>query len=280
MRTIANLKIKNRIFLAPMEEINDAPFRILCKNAGAGLTYTGMIHPQSQQKIYLEDKPALQLFCTTAKGIRDFIKKYNSQVSLWDFNLGCSAKTARKHGFGSFLLKDLPVIGEILKTMKESTEKPITIKIRKSKNAFKILKLAEKYCDAVCVHPRTQEQGYGGEADIRFAEEIRKRTKLPVIYSGDIDSITTAKKLLKRFDYVMVGRKAIGNPNFFSDCRTKFNFKDYLALAEIYSLPFSQLKFQAMNFTKGKENAVELRLEIFKIKNIKELREFVNKARI
>jgi tRNA-dihydrouridine synthase len=73
-RNIKNLKTKNRIFLAPMEEINDIAFRIICKKAGCGLTYTGMINPQTKQKINLEDKPALQLFCTNSKGIKEFMK--------------------------------------------------------------------------------------------------------------------------------------------------------------------------------------------------------------
>ena len=113
---IGNLRVKNRIFLAPMEEINDIAFRLLCKKAGAGLTYSPMTHPQSKQNIYLDDKPALQLFCTTTKGIKEFIKKHDKKVSLWDFNLGCPATTARKHGFGSYL-KDLNKIEEILKTI-------------------------------------------------------------------------------------------------------------------------------------------------------------------
>ena len=122
MRKPIPLKCKNKIFLAPMEEVNDVAFRLLCKKVGAGLTFTGMTHPQSQQKIFLDDKPILQLFCTTTKGIKEFMKKYDSRVSGWDFNLGCPAKIARKHGFGSFLSNDLETIENILKTMRENTK--------------------------------------------------------------------------------------------------------------------------------------------------------------
>ena len=104
---IRNFKPTNRIFLAPMEEVNDIAFRLLCKKAGCGLTYTGMIHPLTQQKFNLDDSPALQLFCINSKGIHEFIKKYDDKVTLWDFNLGCPAKSARKHGFGSFLHHDI-----------------------------------------------------------------------------------------------------------------------------------------------------------------------------
>jgi len=270
------IECKNRIFLAPMEEVNDVAFRILCKKAGAGLTYTGMINPLTQKEIFLEDKPALQLFCTSEKGVKEFIKKYDDKVSLWDFNLGCPAKTAKKHGFGSFLIGNLNTIEKILKTMRKSTDKPVSIKLRKSKNILKIVKIAEKYCDAICLHPRTQAQGYGGVPDIAFAENLKSSTTLPVIYSGDVGE-SNFKELLKKFDFVMIGRKAIGNPNIFakiSGKKVSFNFRDYLEEAEKYNFPFRQIKFQATYFTKGKHNATDLRLEISKIKNVGELKKF------
>lgn len=265
---------KNKIFLAPMEEINDIAFRLLCKKAGCGLTYTGMINPLTTREIVLDDKPALQLFCTNTKGIKEFMKKYDSKVSLWDFNLGCPAKTAKKHKFGVFLHNEFEQIEKVLKTMRENTKKPLTIKIRKSKYTFKIIKIAEKYCDAICIHPRTQPQGYGGIPDIEFAEKIKSKTKIPVIYSGNIDE-ENYKKFLKKFDYVMIGRKAIGNPDIFTKItKNKLNtsFQDYLKLAKKYNLPFRQIKLQAMNFTKRKDNAKELRLRIFECKNIKQIR--------
>jgi len=255
-----------------MEEVNDIAFRILCKNSGAGLTFTGMIHPQTQQKIDLDDSPILQLFTTNTKGIKEFMKKYDNKVSGWDFNLGCPAKTAKKHGFGFFLSNDLEIIEEILKTMRANTKKPLTVKIRKSKNASKILKIAEKYCDAIIVHPRTQSQGYGGIPDLNFASNIKKKSLIPVIYSGNVDK-ENAKEYLKEFDYVMIGRKAIGNPSIFGG--KKITFQEYLNLARKYELPFRQIKFQAMSFTKGMENAAELRLNISKVKGIKELKELM-----
>ncbi|MEK6833596.1 MAG: tRNA-dihydrouridine synthase family protein [Nanoarchaeota archaeon] len=274
---IGSLKLKNRIFLAPMEEINDIAFRIICKKAGCGLTYTGMIHPLYNKKIYLDDKPALQLFCTNPKGVKEFIKKYNKEVSLWDLNLGCPAKTAKKHGFGSFM-NDLKEIEEILRVIKESTKKPVTIKIRKSNIAFDILKIAEKYCDAICIHPRTQAQGYSGEPDLAFAESIKAKTNLPVIYSGNVNE-KNCKSLLSRFDYVMIGREAIGRPEIFARLTgTKFkkSFKEYLRLAIKYKLPFRQIKLQAMNFTKGVKDSAKLREDISKIKNTKELENKTN----
>lgn len=273
---IGNLKLKNRIFLAPMEEVNDIIFRLLCKKAGAGLTYSPMTHPQSKQKIYLDDKPALQLFSSNEKGIKSFIKKYDKKVSLWDFNLGCPAKTAKKHGFGCFLT-DLKKIEKILKKIRHSTKKPVTIKIRKSPISFDLLKLAEKYCDAIAVHPRTLSQGYSGTPDIKFAEEIKNKTKLPVIFSGNVDE-KNIKSLLKKFDFVMIGRNAIGNPNIFSKLirkKEKITFQDYIKLLKKYPLYFRQIKFQAMNFTKGKSNAKALRLKIYKANTLEKIKDIL-----
>jgi tRNA-dihydrouridine synthase B len=267
------LPFKNKYLLAPMEEVNDIAFRLLCKKAGCGMTYTGMIHPLSQKKIYLNDKPALQIFCSSPKGVRSFVKKYDKNVSLWDFNLGCPAKSAKKHGFGSFL-KDFNVIEEILKRIRESTKKPLSVKFRKSKDAFKVLDLAKKYCDMVSIHPRTQVQGYSGKPDVLFAKKIKKSCSLPVVYSGNVD-LKNHKTFLKDFDYVMLGRNAIGNPCIFSELINKkcnISFLDYLKLGIKYKLPFRQLKFQAMNFTKRLKNAKELRLKIFKIKDLEGLR--------
>ena len=77
------IQVKNRIFLAPMYKVNDIAFRILCKKAGSGLNYTGMINPLSKQRIDLDDKPAIQIFCNKELGIREFIKKHEKQASLF-----------------------------------------------------------------------------------------------------------------------------------------------------------------------------------------------------
>ena len=273
---IESLSLKNRIFLAPMEEVNDIAFRILCKKAGCGLTYTGMISPLSKQKLNLDDKPALQLFCTSPKGIREFMKKYDKKVSLWDLNLGCPAKTARKHEFGSFL-EDLEIIEKILREMRKNTKKPLTVKMRKSKISFDILDIAEKYCDAICIHPRTSSQGYSGEPDLKFAEKIKSKAKIPVIYSGNVNE-KNYKEFLKKFDYVMFGREVIGRPEIFARAtNTKFekSFKDYIKLAIKYKLFFRQIKFQSMNFTKGLRGSAKLRKEISQIKNMKELEKII-----
>jgi tRNA-dihydrouridine synthase len=274
---LAHLNLNNPYFLAPMAEVNDIAFRFLCKKAGCGLAYTGMINPLTQNKIHLEDKPAIQLFSTTTEGIKEFIEKYEKQAKLFDFNLGCPSKIAKKLGFGVFLHNRLETIEEILKIMRNSTKKPITIKIRKSDEAKKIIKIANKYCDAISVHPRTAEQGYSGIPDIKFAEEIKKLTPLPIIYSGNVNE-KNSKELLKKFDFLMIGREAIGNPGIFAKLNkkdSKIKFKDYLKLAERYKIKYSQIKFQAMNFTKNQQGAKHLRTLLVRAKTLEDIKDIM-----
>lgn len=272
---IRDLKLKNRLFLAPMLEPNDIAFRLLCKKAGSGLNFTGMYSPRSREKIFLDDKPAIQLMANSPDFIKEFINKYDKQVSMWDFNLGCPSPLAKRNNFGVFLQNSPEKIEAILKVMRASTKKPISIKLRKSQYASKIIDIANKYVDAICIHPRTKEQGYSGEPDLEFAESIKLITNKPLIYSGNVNK-KNYKHLLKIFDFVMFGREAIGNPNIFLELEGKpkrFLFKDYLKLAIKYKLKFAQIKFQAMNFTKGLKNAKEIRQKIVSAKNIQDITE-------
>jgi tRNA-dihydrouridine synthase B len=264
-----------------MLEPNDVAFRLLCKKAGCGLTYVGMTSPLSKQKMFLDDKPAVQLFGNSAKGIKEFIKKYDSKVSLWDFNLGCPSKLSKRLEHGAFMHKDMEAIEEILKAMRSATKKPVTIKLRKSDNAIEIAKMAEKYVDAIGIHARTLGQGYSGEVDYDFALKLKKAVSVPVIYSGaDKGSNVKDKyrRILKDFDFVFIGREAIGDPGIFSRLNvkeSKIGFMDYLKLAKKYKLFFRQIKFQAMNFTKGISGAKKIRMELIGAKSVSDVEKVV-----
>src|SRR6056297_2446648 len=124
-RKLKKLKVKNKVFLAPMEEVNDPAFRLLCKKAGEGLTYTHLTNPLSPKPLILKDKPVLQLFTNQTRGIKEFMKKHNRKVKSWDLNLGCPATTAKKHKFGAYLT-DLEITEKIIKIMRENTKKPLS----------------------------------------------------------------------------------------------------------------------------------------------------------
>jgi len=273
MSRLNDLNLKSRIFLSPMLEPNDIAFRLLCKKAGAALTFTGMTHAKSEQTIHFDDKPILQLFGPTSEGIKEFIQKHDDKVSGWDFNLGCPSKLSKKLAHGAFMHHDFENIEDIFKTMRASTKKPVTVKLRKSPQAIQIAKIAEKYLDAVGIHPRTAEEGYSGTPDYKFALQLKKSITIPVIYSGDVNK-ENIEKALQDFDYIFIGRASIGNPNIFAKLQGKdsnIQFKEYLQLAKKYNIFFRQIKYQAMTFTKGNENAKELRKKIIDAKCIEDL---------
>lgn len=284
--TVGNLKLKNRFFLAPMHQVNDIAFRLLCKKAGAALTYTGLINPQTREKLNFQDKPAIQFACNSIKGIKDFIKKYDKNISLYDLNLGCPSPHAKQSKLGYFMTQNYEKIEEILKEIKSHTKKPLTIKIRKMpiETTKKIINLAKKYCDAIAIHPRTQVQGYAGIPDKDFARQIRTLTKLPLIYSGNINNKQQALEALDEFEFVMIGRAAIGNPSIFSELIDKkikkpINFFQWLRLAKKIDKPyFSQIKFQILNFTKNFQGAAEIRKKLSLTKNEKEIRNILKSA--
>jgi tRNA-dihydrouridine synthase len=256
-----------------MLEPNDIAFRLLCKRAGAGLTYTGMVSPLSKQKLNLDDRPGLQLFGNSVRGFGSFIKKYDSVVSLWDFNLGCPSKLSRRLGHGAFLHGEANIIEDILKVMRKSTKKPVTIKIRKSGEAVEIAKMAERVgVDAICIHARTISQGYSGEVDYDFALEIKRAVKVPVIFSGDVD-LNNVKMILKDFDFVMIGRAAIGKPGIFG--KENVGFGEYLKLIKKYELGFRQVKYQAMNFTKGIVRGKALRMKLIEAKDVGDVEKII-----
>jgi tRNA-dihydrouridine synthase B len=265
---IRNLNLHSKIFLAPMLEPNDIAFRLLCKKAGCTLTWTGMTNPLSKKTPQLADKPILQLFGNSTKGIKDFIKKYDGQVSGWDFNLGCPSKLSQKLKHGAFMTNDIKKIRDILNLIRSSTDKFFSIKLRKSQNTLAIAKLAEQLgIDAISIHARTTSQGYSGEVDYDFALALKKQIKIPIIFSG-ISKHKNIKKTLKDFDFVMLGRLAIGNPGIFGQ---QITFDEYLRLANQYKIPFRQIKYQAINWTKGIKNSTKIRKKLAKTRSIEDL---------
>ncbi len=289
---LGNLKLKTRVFLAPMLEPNDIAFRLLCKRAGCGLTWTGMTSALSKAKIDLDDKPILQLFGNSSRGIKSFMKEYDSRVSGWDFNLGCPSKLSKRLKHGA-CLNDLKVIEDILRVMRSCTRKPLTVKIRKSDLAFDILRICEEVgVSAICIHARTLSQGYSGEVDYDFALKIKEKASMPVIFSG-VSNLNDVEKILRDFDFVMIGREAIGRPGIFLGLENKsgqllkngtrtntdehglkgdeVGFGEYLKLAKKYGLYFRQVKYQAMNFTKGLADGKKLRGDLVGAKTTEDI---------
>ena len=233
---IGNVELENNIFLAPMAGITDLPFRLMCKENGAGLVYTEMVSAKAllyndeKTKLLLKtcdkEKPlAVQIFGSDVEAIA-YASKYVSQFAdIVDINMGCPAPKVVKNGDGSKLLLDLDLVGRIVETAVQNSKVPVTVKMRigwdtehiVAVEAAKIIEQAG--ASAIAVHGRTRSQFYSGEADWKIIKQVKQAVSIPVIGNGDIKSKEDAKKAIEYsgVDALMIGRAAFGNPWIFRE---------------------------------------------------------------
>lgn len=235
--TIGNVELKNNVILAPMAGVTDLPFRVLCKEQGAGLLcmemvsakaiYYGSKNTEELMKISPAEMPvSLQLFGSDADIMADMAKKIEEKpFAVLDINMGCPVPKVVNNGEGSALMKNPKLAEEIITKMVKVVKKPVTVKIRKGfdeahLNAVEMAKIAEASgAAAVAVHGRTREQYYAGNADWDCIRAVKEAVKIPVIGNGDVTDALSAERLLKETgcDGVMVGRAAQGNPFIFRE---------------------------------------------------------------
>ena len=231
---IGNVKIKNRVVLAPMAGICNSAFRQICKDMGCGLIYAEMVSDKAiaynNQKtidmLYMTDKErpiAQQIFGSDVTSFVEAAKYIESTMhpDIIDINMGCPVpKVALRAQAGAALLKDLNKIYEIVYSVVQAVNVPVTVKIRSGWdknhiNAVEVAKAAEKAgASAICVHPRTRSQGYSGTAEWNIIKQVKENVSIPVIGNGDIKTPGDAKRMLDETncDAVMIGRGVLGNP--------------------------------------------------------------------
>ncbi|MBS3100059.1 tRNA dihydrouridine synthase DusB [Candidatus Pacearchaeota archaeon] len=297
-------KLKSKAILSPMAGVTDVAFRVLCRKYGAGLTYTEFVSSAGlarKNKKSIEmlktdktEKPtAVQIFGNNTDELIKSAKFLEKKFDIIDINCGCPAWKVIKIGAGSELLKSPQKIYEIVKKLSSVVKVPVSVKIRKgidekNINAVEVAKIAEKAgASAITIHGRTQKQGFSGKADWEIIQEVKKAVKIPVIGNGDVFTPEDFKKCLEEsgVDYIMIARGAIGNPYLFRQIKDylkkgkyekspnkKQLFLEYLKLAEKHKISFSQIKRQAVYFTKGMRNGAELRRKINTCKNAGELK--------
>lgn len=231
---IGNVELENNILLAPMAGITDLPFRVMCKNYGAGLVCTEMA---SSKAIFYNDKKTkdilkieeekrpiqAQIFGSDVESLKVAAEYVSGFADILDINMGCPAPKVVKNGDGSKLLLDLPKVEEIVTEVVKSSKVPVSVKIRKGWNeesvvAIDAAKIIEKSgASMITVHGRTRAEFFSGDVDLDIIKKVKESVNIPVIGNGNIVDEESA---LKMFEYtgvdgIMIGRAAIGNPWLF-----------------------------------------------------------------
>ena len=237
---IGNVTLPNRYILGPMAGVTDLPFRVLCKEQGAGLLCMEMVsakailynnkNTESLLEIHPDEQPvSLQFFGSDPKIMSEMAKRVEERpFDIMDINMGCPVPKVVRNGEGSALMKNQKLVYEIVSAMVKAIDKPVTVKIRKGFddsciNAVEIAKIIEEAgAAAVVVHGRTREQYYSGQADWDIIRQVKEAVSIPVIGNGDVTSPQKAEELVKQTgcDGIMIARGAQGNPWIFSEMIT------------------------------------------------------------
>ncbi len=234
---IGNVVMDNPLVLAPMAGVTDLPFRLLCKEQGAGLICMEMVsakaiyyknkNTEALLEIDKREKPvSLQLFGSDPEIMAAMAHQIEERpFDILDINMGCPVPKVVNNGEGSALLKDPALVRKIVTAVVKAIDKPVTVKIRRGFdddhiNAVEIAKIIEDCgASAVAVHGRTREQYYSGKADWEIIRQVKEAVQIPVIGNGDVTSPESAIALMEQTgcDGVMIGRAVRGNPWLFSE---------------------------------------------------------------
>jgi tRNA-dihydrouridine synthase B len=230
------LHIENPRWLAPMSGITEYAFRQVAREAGSGLTFTGLVSAEGLMRkknlltLFPEEHPlAVQLFGSEPENMAEASALVESLgADVVDINMGCPARQVVQAGAGANLMRDPGKVEKIVRAVRRMVHIPVTVKIRsgwnrQSVNALEIAAIADACgADAVCVHPRTMDQGFRGAADWQLISQVKRSVRIPVIGNGDVRTRSDVAKMVDETgcDAVMIGRGALGNPWIFSPDRT------------------------------------------------------------
>ena len=290
--------------LAPLAGFTDLPFRSVVKKFGADLTVSEMLSSNALahgsektlhmlEKSPLEDPYSVQISASQVDMAKCAVEVLNEKegIDIIDLNCGCPVPKVVGHGSGSSLLLNLPLMGDIIKTIKETSKKNMTsVKVRlgfEKKNHIDIAKLVEDSgADFLAVHGRTRVGKFKAPVDYDAIKEMKEAVNIPVIANGDIDSFAKAKWVLEHTgaDGVMIGRGAVGAPWIFHQLRSGQEHIDFALKHEIIMEHFDKMiefygahgvpmfRKHTHTYSKGYRGASTLRNQVNTISDISEYR--------
>lgn len=311
---IGSVTLPNNLILAPMAGVTDLPFRLLCKEQGAGLLCMEMVsakailyknrNTESLLEIDPRENPvSLQLFGSDPEIISTIAHQNEERpFDILDLNMGCPVPKIVNNGEGSALMKNPKLAGEIIRRTVRAIDKPVTVKIRKGFddehiNAVEMAKIAEDAgAAAVAVHGRTREQFYSGKADWDIIRQVKEAVSIPVIGNGDL---LTAEDVIAMeeqtgCDGFMIARGAQGNPWIFRQILHYFETGEHLAkptLEEVTQMilrharmmlefkgeyiGIREIRKHAAWYTAGYPNSARLRVAINNVESFEALEELL-----
>ena len=311
---IGSVTLPNNLILAPMAGVTDLPFRLLCKEQGAGLLCMEMVsakailyknrNTESLLEIDPRENPvSLQLFGSDPEIISTIAHQIEERsFDILDLNMGCPVPKIVNNGEGSALMKNPKLAGEIIRETVKAIDKPVTVKIRKGFddehiNAVEMAKIAEDAgAAAVAVHGRTREQFYSGRADWDIIRQVKEAVSIPVIGNGDLLTAedVIAMEAQTGCDGFMIARGAQGNPWIFRQILHYFETGEHLAkptLEEVTQMilrharmmlefkgeyiGIREIRKHAAWYTAGYPNSARLRVAINNVESFEALEELL-----
>jgi len=245
------IQIENAVILAPMEDVTEKPFRLICKEYGADIVYSEFISSEalfrkvekSIKKIDFDEaeRPiGIQIFGANDEPMVEsakFVESFNPD--FLDINYGCWVKNVVRHNAGAAMLKNPKRMQELTRLVVESVKLPVTVKTRLGwdRQSIVIVEVAKMLEDAgiaaIAIHCRTREEAHKSQADWSWIEKVKQSVKIPVILNGDVKTPQDVKRAFDETgcDGVMIGRAAIGNPFIFREA------KEYLSTGQVPEPP-------------------------------------------